>query len=192
VIQDDRAQRFQCKAWRHQTSLTTGTVMEATKLSLTKWFVAIHLSRQAEIGLSDLALMHNLGVIYPTAWRVQHELVTAMAEREERYRLHRAVQIDDVYLGGERSGGKADLGSEKKIPFVAAVSLTEDEHPLRVKLTPIPGLVIRLLLIPNLFDHQERSNREINGTNLLIRPRPHEESKTLFNIRWVSGSSRFL
>jgi transposase-like protein len=34
VIQDDRAQRFQCKTCRHQTSLTAGTVMEATELAL--------------------------------------------------------------------------------------------------------------------------------------------------------------
>ena len=145
VIQDDRAKRFQCKACRHQTSLTAGTVMEATKLPLTTWFLAIYLISQAKTGLSALALMRNLGVSYPTAWRVQHKLMTAMAEREERYRLHGAVQIDDAYLGGERSGGKAGRGSENKVPFVAAVSLTEDEHPLRVKLTPVPGFTFQAL-----------------------------------------------
>jgi transposase-like protein len=145
VIQDDRAKRFQCKACRHQTSLTAGTVMEATKLPLTKWFLAIYLISQAKTGLSALALMRNLGVSYPTAWRVQHKLMTAMAEREEGYRLHGAVQIDDAYLGGERSGGKVGRGSENKVPFVAAVSLTEDEHPLRVKLTPVPGFTFQAL-----------------------------------------------
>ena len=145
VIQDERAKRFQCKACRHQTSLTAGTVMEATKLPLTTWFLAIYLISQAKTGLSALALMRNLGVSYPTAWRVQHKLMTAMAEREEGYRLHGAVQIDDAYLGGERSGGKAGRGSENKIPFVAAVSLTEDEHPLRVRLTPVPGFTFQAL-----------------------------------------------
>jgi len=145
VIQDDRAKRFQCKACRHQTSLTAGTVMEATKLPLTTWFLAIYLLSQAKTGLSALALKRQLGVSYPTAWRIHHKLMSAMAEREERYRLHGAVQIDDAYLGGERSGGKAGRGSENKVPFVAAVSLTEDEHPLRVKLTPVPGFTFRAL-----------------------------------------------
>ena len=49
------------------------------------------------------------------------------------------VQIDDAYLGGERSGGKVGRGSKNKIPFVAAVSLNDDGHPLRIKLTPVPG-----------------------------------------------------
>lgn len=145
VIQDDRAKRFQCKACRHQTTLTAGTVMEATKLPLTTWFLAIYLLSQAKTGLSALALKRQLGVSYPTAWRIHHKLMTAMADREDQYVLHGKVQIDDAYLGGERSGGKAGRGSENKVPFVAAVSLTEDEHPLRVKLTPVPGFTFQAL-----------------------------------------------
>jgi transposase-like protein len=82
VIQDDRAKRFQCKACRHQTTLTAGTVMEATKLPLTTWFLAIYLLSQAKTGLSALALKRQLGVSYPTAWRIHHKLMTAMADRE--------------------------------------------------------------------------------------------------------------
>ena len=43
-----------------------------------------------------MALMRQLGVSYPTAWRIHHKLMTAMGEREERYRLHGAVQIGDA------------------------------------------------------------------------------------------------
>ena len=145
VIHDDRAQRFQCKTCRHQTSLTAGTVMAATKLPLSTWFLAIYLLSQAKTGLSALALMRQIGVSYPTAWRIHHKLMTAMTEREDRYVLHGSVQIDDAYLGGERSGGKVGRGSENKVPFVAAVSLTEDAHPLRVKLTPVTGFTSQAL-----------------------------------------------
>ncbi len=62
-----------------------------------------------------------------------------MAEREDYYLLLGHVQMDDAYLGGERSGGKAGRGSENKIHFVAAVSLDDEGHPLRVKLTTVPG-----------------------------------------------------
>ncbi len=56
---------------------------------------------------------------------IHHKLMQAMAEREERYVLEGQVQVDDAYLGGERSGGKVGRGSENKVPFVAAVSLSE-------------------------------------------------------------------
>ena len=145
VIHDDRAQRFQCKTCRHQTSLTAGTVTAATKLSLTMWLLAIYLLRQAKTGRSVLALIRQLGISYLTAWRIHHKLMTAMTEREGRYVLHGSVQIDDAYLGAERSGGKAGRGSENKVPFVAAVSLTEDASPPRVKLTPVARFTFQAL-----------------------------------------------
>ncbi len=62
-----------------------------------------------------------------------------MAEREERYVLDGQLRVDDAYLGCERRGGKAGCGSENKIPFIAAISLCDDGHPLRVTLTPVAG-----------------------------------------------------
>ena len=35
------------------------------------------------------------------------------------------MEIDDAYLGGERSGGKRGRGSENKVSFIAAVQTTE-------------------------------------------------------------------
>ena len=44
------------------------------------------------------------------------------------------IEMDDAYLGGERSGGKRGRGSPGKTPFVAAVETTEDGKAHRVKL----------------------------------------------------------
>lgn len=130
---------FQCGACRKQTSLIAGTLFQATKLALTVWFLAIYLVSQAKTGLSALALKRHLGVSYPTAWLIHHKLMQAMVEREERYLLSGEVQVDDAYLGGELSGGKAGRGSENKVPFLAAVSVNDDGHPIHAKLTPVPG-----------------------------------------------------
>jgi hypothetical protein len=62
-----------------------------------------------------------------------------MVEREADYVLCGTVQIDDAYLGGELNDGTAGRGSENKVPFVAAVSLNGDGHPLRAKFTQLPG-----------------------------------------------------
>jgi len=53
---------------------------------------------------------------------MQQKLMQTMVERDARYHLEGHVQIDDAYLGGELTGGKAGRGSENKVPFVAAVS----------------------------------------------------------------------
>lgn len=108
-------------------------------MPLTTWFLAIYLISQAKTGLSTLALRRQLGVSYPTAWLIQHKLMRVMADREERYLLEGKVQVDDAYLGGKRTGGKAGRGSENKVPFIAAVSLTEENRPLRVRLTLVSG-----------------------------------------------------
>jgi hypothetical protein len=39
----------------------------------------------------------------------------------------------------EISGGKVGRGSENKVPFVAALSLDEEDHPLRIKLKSVSG-----------------------------------------------------
>lgn len=128
---------FQCNACRHQASLTAGSLFANTKLPLTTWFLAIYLISQAKTGLSSLALMRQLGVSYPTAWLMHQKINAAMAERDGVHRLEGAVQLDDAYLGGERTGGKVGRGSENKVPFVAAVSLNDQGHPLFLKLTPV-------------------------------------------------------
>lgn len=145
VVRTGSRRRFQCNACRHQTSLIAGTVFQGTKLRLTIWFLALYLISQAKTGLSALALKRQLGVSYPTAWLIQHKLMNAMAQREERYVLEGQVQVDDAYLGGERSGGKAGRGSENKIPFIAALSLTDDGHPWRVQLSPVPGFTLQAI-----------------------------------------------
>lgn len=137
---------FQCQACRHQTSLIAGTLFQSTHLPLTLWFLAIYLISEAKTGLSSLALKRALGVSYPTAWRMHHKLMQAMAERESHYRLEGQVQIDDAYLGGERTGGKAGRGSENKVPFVAAVSLDDRGHPLHIKLTEVPGFTRKAIV----------------------------------------------
>lgn len=143
VLRGGTHEVFQCNACRHQTSLIASTVFQGTKLALTVWFLAIYLISQAKTGLSALALKRHLGVSYPSAWLIHHKLMQAMSLREERYVLEGQVQVDDAYLGGERSGGKVGRGSENKVPFVAAVSLSDDGHPLRTKLTLVPGFTLK-------------------------------------------------
>ena len=117
---------WQCAGCQYQCSVTSGTVFEATKLPLTRWFLAMQLLTQAKNNVSALELTRQLGVSYRTAWLIKHKLLQAMALAESERQLSGRVEVDDAYLGGERSGGKAGRGSENKVPFVVAVQTTED------------------------------------------------------------------
>ena len=137
LVYGRRHRRYQCRSCRHQTTVTAGTIMEATKLSLTKWFQAFYLVGDAKTGISSLSLMRKLGVSYRTAWLIHNKIMQAMSEREKTYVLRGKVQLDDAYLGGERNGGKPGRGSENKVPIVAAVSLDEAGHPIHVKVAKV-------------------------------------------------------
>jgi transposase-like protein len=121
---------WQCASCRHQCSIISGTIFESTKLPLRRWFLAMHLLTQAKNNVSALELKRHLGVSYPTAWLVKHKLMEVMRLREDSRQLTGRVEIDDAYLGGERSGGKTGRGSENKVPFIAAVQTTEDGKPV--------------------------------------------------------------
>ena len=83
LVYGRRLKRYQCRNCGHQATLTAGTIMQATKLPLTTWFLAFYMIGQAKNGISSLELSRHLGVNYETAWLLQNKILRAMAEREE-------------------------------------------------------------------------------------------------------------
>jgi transposase-like protein len=131
---------FQCDRCKKQLSLTAGTVFQDSKLPLTAWFAAIYHLTQAKNGISSIELARRLGVRQPTAWLVKHKLMRAMAAREAaKPKLAGRVEMDDAYLGGERSGGKRGRGAAGQTPIVAAVETTAERRPRRLRLTVVKG-----------------------------------------------------
>ena len=110
---------YQYTTCRRQTSLTAGTIFAATKLSLRSWFRALYHPTQSKQGISSLELGRRLGVTQSTAWTVKHKLKQVMMERDAKKRLIGRLEMDDAYLGGQRSGGKRGRGAAGKTPIVA-------------------------------------------------------------------------
>ena len=129
---------WQCAACQHQCSVTSGTMFEASKLPLRCGFLAMQLLTQSKNNVSALELKRHLGVCYRTAWLLKHKILEGMRLAEAKRPLTGRVEIDDAYLGSERSGGKARRGSENKVPFCAAVQTTEDGKPHLACLSPRP------------------------------------------------------
>ena len=134
-VREER-QHWQCHRCRRQTTVTAGTVFEATKLPLMRWFLAMHLMTQAKNNVSALELTRHLGVRYKAAWLMKHKLLQVMAEREDSRVLDGRIEVDDAYLGGERPG-KRGRGSANKVSFLVAVQTADDGRPMLVRMNRI-------------------------------------------------------
>ena len=121
---------WQCGRCQRQTSLISGTVFEASKLPLSRWFMALQLLTQSKNNVSALELKRQLGLSYRSAWLIKHKILEAMRLAEDSRELDGRIEIDDAYFGGEFSGGKTGRGTDNKIAFVAAVQTTSEGHPL--------------------------------------------------------------
>ena len=133
-----KRKQVQCNRCKHQIGFTAGTVFHATKLPLTVWFSAIYHLSQSKGGMSSIELGRRLGVRQQTAWLMKQKLMRAMAARDAgKPKFDGRIEVDDAYLGGERSGGKRGRGAAGKTPIVAAVETTEDRKPRRIKLLPL-------------------------------------------------------
>ena len=162
----------QCYRCNRQTSITAGTIFEATKLPLTVWLQGIYFMTQDKKGVSAMKLHRQLGISYNAAWRMRHKLMQVMMERDREHPLGGFIQLDDAYLGGERSGGKRGRGAPGKTPFVAAVETNAEGHPLRVKLTVVEGF--------RLTEIAAWAQQHLNSGTQVAVPNLHDDALWVF------------
>lgn len=89
---------YECASCGHQTSLTTGTIMERSRTPLTKWFTAIYHISNPHTGINAVALQHLLQVTYKTAWSMLHSIRQAMSEDGSMLPLSGHVQVHGATL----------------------------------------------------------------------------------------------
>jgi len=104
---------FECADCGHQTSLTSGTLLEKTHKPLKMWFRAIFEISTRRTGISGKDLQRIMGFgSYKTAWSWLHKLRAAMV-RSMSEPLGPFVQIDEALVGGKG-------GPHKELVLVAA------------------------------------------------------------------------
>lgn len=111
---------FQCNACQYQASVTAGTIMEDTKLSLTTWFLAAYFVLTTKKGISSPDLARKLGTTQTTAYFLHQKLARVVQRRYGR-QLFGLVEVDESYVGGK--GNKPGRSTDK--PLV--VGLVEDK-----------------------------------------------------------------
>lgn len=111
--------RVVCRACRHQTSVTAGTIFQDTRKPLRLWFRAIWLIISQKNGASAVSVQQVLGLgSYLTAWTWLHKLRRAMV-RPGRELLCGRVEVDETYVGGEGKGSFG-RGTGKELVAIAA------------------------------------------------------------------------
>jgi transposase-like protein len=95
----ESVQRFKCYGCRKQFSTKSGTVLEDSPISLTKWLPCFWLLTNAKNGISSCEVSRALGVTQKTAWfmlhRIRHILATGTFEK-----MRGTVEADETYIGG--------------------------------------------------------------------------------------------
>jgi transposase-like protein len=115
-----KAPFYRCASCGHDFTVTAGTLFADTHLPLRLWFQAMWYVVNQKNGASALGVQRVLGLgSYHTAWRWLHKLRRAMV-RPGRDGLAGTVEVDEVYIGGERPGKRGRGAAGKALVLIAA------------------------------------------------------------------------
>jgi transposase-like protein len=109
---------YYCNACKGTFTVTVGTVMERSKIPLTKWWLAMHLLGSSKKGISSHQLHRMLGVTYKTAWFLTHRIREAMKDTDAGPigGEGKVVEADETYFG--RRENPKPAASRKGRPYL--------------------------------------------------------------------------
>ena len=111
---------YWCRNCDYQASVTAGTLFHDSHKPLRLWFEAMWYVTNQKSGVSALGLQRVLGLgSYHTAWNWLHKLRRAMV-RPGRDRLTGVVEVDEIFIGGEKPGKRGRGAAGKALVVVAA------------------------------------------------------------------------
>jgi transposase-like protein len=118
---------FQCNACRKQFTVTTGTVMERSKIGLHIWLKAMFLLASSKKGISTHQLHRMLGVSLKSTWFLMHRIREAAREPYLGALMGgrgESVQSDETFVGRRttRAGERRQRGYAEKEPVLTLIS----------------------------------------------------------------------
>ena len=142
---------YYCAACNGQFTVTVGTVMERSKIPLSKWLLAMHLMASSKKGMSAHQLHRMLGITYKSAWFMAHRIREAMIERKRGPMggHGKVVQADETYYGNTSKRAKSyRKGNRYKQQVVALVEPGARVRAFHVKSATKDG--VRDILVSNV------------------------------------------
>jgi Transposase zinc-ribbon domain len=129
---------LQCAACERQVSVTAGTVLHGSHLSLKVWFTAAWLVATHKNGMSARQLWKQLGLgSYKSAWLLVRKLRRAMVD-PEREPLAGLVEVDETSIPFRAKGESVRPGRshDGKLLLAGAVEI-KGRGPGRIRLAVI-------------------------------------------------------
>ena len=95
-IASHRKMPYWCTDCRSYFSVRTGTVIESSRVPLSKWAIAIYLHLTSLKGVSSMKLHRDIGVSQPTAWYMLQRIRKAWESKDPLFAG--PLEVDETYL----------------------------------------------------------------------------------------------
>jgi transposase-like protein len=146
---------WKCRDCRQPFSVTTGTVMHGSKVSLRIWLFVMFEMAANKNGIAAREIERKYGVASRTAWFMTQRLREAMKRTSPDHLLTDAVVADETWIGGDpknmhawkREGRKQ--GDTDKIPVVTLIDAKTGEARSRV-VPNVSGKTLRKVIADNV------------------------------------------
>jgi len=133
-------QMYQCKRCKFRTSLKSGTILEASKLSFQYWFIAMYLMSSTKKSISVYEVQRQLGhKRYEPIWAMMHKIRSAMGTRDNKYLLQENVEVDEGFFetivpeDQKKEPRKRGRGSQKQTMAMVFAESSLVENPRKHK-----------------------------------------------------------
>lgn len=141
--------RWWCGSCRRWFTVTTGTLLERTKVPMATWLVVAWHLVQTKIGVSALSIQRITGVNYATAWLLLQKMRAAM-DQGGREKLSGDIEFDETYVGGVDPGAPG-RSRGKKSPVAVACEVVSPTAMGRIRLARLPDA--SALAIADFLEH---------------------------------------
>jgi len=126
---------YECVACGYQSSLTAGTIMEGTRTSLRKWFLALFMIARLD-GVSATELKRILEVTYKTAWTMLMKIRYAISQEHESHTLSGMVRLKAA-IYGDRIWSPISKYVPGEYPVIIGATVGETGEPEQLKIKQV-------------------------------------------------------
>jgi transposase-like protein/predicted RNA-binding Zn-ribbon protein involved in translation (DUF1610 family) len=176
---------YECQFCGHQEYPLVGTIFERSSTSLRLWFQAMYLMASTRCGISAKQLEREIGVSYPTAWRM-FKVIRSLLDRNGDGPLSGHVEVDETWVGGKPRAGqiknRTERGkwmTERKTPVVGAVERGGQVRATVTastrKATVVPFVQKRVLPASTIYTDEWHAYKSLGGHGYTHRRIKHSE-----------------